>query len=49
MITNETYPSLTTWAGYGNEFNIVGISEEKRDHPFNLVDGWLTADPCRGL
>ena len=27
MITNETYPSLKTWAGYGNEFNIVGISE----------------------
>jgi len=29
MITNETKPSLTTWAGYANVFNIVGIKESK--------------------
>ena len=38
MITNETYPSLKTWAGYGNEFNIVGISEENDIIRFNLID-----------
>ena len=29
MITNETSPSLTTWAGYANAYNIVGINESK--------------------
>lgn len=29
MLTNETFPSLATWAGFANEFNLVGISESK--------------------
>ena len=31
MITNETSPNLTTWGGYANPFNIVGITENKSD------------------
>ena len=31
MITNETSPSLVTWGGYANAFNIVGITENKSD------------------
>ncbi len=29
MLTNETMPSLATWGGYANEFNIVAINESK--------------------
>ncbi len=27
MLTNQTNPNLTTWAGYANAYNIVGINE----------------------
>ena len=37
MLTNDTYPSLTTWAGYGNFFNIVDIRENDGVISFNVV------------
>ncbi len=37
MLTNETYPSLRTWGGYGNDFNIVGINEKNGVITFNVV------------
>ncbi len=38
MLTNETYPNLKTWGGYGNDFNIVGISEKNGVISFNVVE-----------
>jgi len=38
MITNETSPSLTTWEGYANDFNLVGISENDGIISFTVVD-----------
>jgi len=44
MITNETFPSLTTWEGYANPYNIVGIRETDDKITFNLIeDGTLLA------
>ena len=42
MITNETSPSLTTWGGYANDYNIVGIKEKDGVITFNVAqDGTL--------
>lgn len=42
MITNETAPSLRTWGGRANQYNIVGISEKDGNISFNVVrDGTL--------
>jgi M6 family metalloprotease-like protein len=38
MITNDTYPNLLTWAGVGNDFNIVGIKEQNNIISFNVVN-----------
>lgn len=38
MITNSTYPSLKTWNGTPNAFNIVGISEKDGVISFNVVN-----------
>ena len=39
MITNDTSPALTTWAGYANPFNITGINESKDGViTFNVID-----------
>ena len=38
MLTNETMPSLKTWGGVTNPFNIVGISEVDGIINFNVVD-----------
>ena len=38
MLTNETYPNLRTWGGYGNDFNIVGINEKNGVITFNVVE-----------
>ena len=38
MITNETSPSLATWAGMGNDFNIVGINEKNGIINFDVVE-----------
>jgi len=44
MLTNETYPSLTTWEGFGNPFVIAGIKEEGDVITFQLVeDGTMQA------
>ena len=37
MITNETNPSLTTWAGLPNDFIISGISEHGNVISFNVL------------
>lgn len=37
MLTNDTHPNLNTWAGYGNDFNIVGISEKDGVISFTVV------------
>ena len=38
MITNETMPSLKTWNGTKNPFNIVGISEKDGIITFNVIN-----------
>jgi len=38
MITNETSPSLATWAGMGNDYNIVGINEKNGIITFDVVE-----------
>ena len=38
MITNETAPALTTWEGFANDFNLVGISEENGVIKFNVME-----------
>ena len=38
MITNETAPSLKTWGGHANDFNIVGISEKEGIVNFTVVE-----------
>ena len=44
MLTNESTPSLKTWGGRSNQFNIVGISEKEGIIYFNVVrDGTLQA------
>lgn len=44
MITNDTHPSLATWSGEANWFNIVGIQENNGVISFNVVqDGTLPA------
>ena len=44
MLTNETYPNLTTWEGYGSYYNIVDIRENDGVISFNVVeDGDLQA------
>ena len=44
MITNETEPSILTWGGYANFYNIAGIKEQDGVITFNIVeDGSLTA------
>ena len=37
MLTNETMPSLKTWGGSANQFNIVGISETEGIITFNVI------------
>lgn len=37
MITNETSPNLCTWAGYANDFNIMGISENNGVVSFTVL------------
>ena len=42
MLTNETNPSLKTWAGKKNAFNIVGIQEKEGIISFEVIeDGGL--------
>ena len=42
MLTNETNPSLKTWAGKANAFNIVGIQEKEGIISFEVIeDGGL--------
>jgi len=42
MITNETAPSLKTWNGTNNQFNIVGITEKNGVVSFNVVkEGYI--------
>ena len=38
MLTNETNPSLKTWAGKKNDFNIVGIQEKDGVITFEVVE-----------
>ena len=38
MLTNDTHPSLKTWGGYANAYNIVGISEADGLISFTVVD-----------
>ena len=38
MLTNDTHPSLKTWGGYANDYNIVGISENDGIITFNVVN-----------
>ena len=38
MITNETSPNLTTWEGYANPFNLIGISEQNGIITFNVIE-----------
>jgi len=38
MITNESTPSLVTWGGLGNIYNIVGISENDGIINFKVVE-----------
>jgi M6 family metalloprotease-like protein len=37
MLTNDTEPSLLTWDGYENEFNILAISEVDNIITFNVM------------
>ena len=42
MLTNETLPSLKTWSGKSNNFNLVGIAEKAGVVNFNVtIDGSL--------
>ena len=44
MLTNETEPSILTWEGYANFYNITGIKEQDGIITFNIVeDGSLKA------
>ena len=44
MLTNESTPALTTWGGYANPFNLVGIAEQDGIITFKAVeDGSLQA------
>ena len=38
MLTNQTVPGLTTWAGYANEWNIVNIAENDGVITFNVIE-----------
>ena len=38
MITNETSPNLCTWAGYANDYNIMGITEDNGVISFTVVN-----------
>lgn len=38
LITNETTPSLQTWAGYGNDFNIINIRETDDLITFSVIE-----------
>ena len=38
LITNATTPSIKTWAGVENDFNIVGISEKDGIISFNVIE-----------
>lgn len=42
MITNETFPSLKTWEGYENKFNIVNIAENSGNITFDIVRDFTT-------
>ena len=37
MLTNNTAPSLLTWGGYENEFNILAIKEQNDIITFNVI------------
>ena len=42
MLTNDTYPSLATWGGYANDYNIINIRENDGVVTFKVIeDGTL--------